>query len=124
MEECRQIGGCPTGEAVITGAGRLKAKRIIHTAGPVWHGGREDEPRLLENSYRNSFLLAKKHGLETIAFPAISTGVYGYPLEEATKIALSVGKEFEKDFREIRYVCFSREDLDIYRRVFEELKST
>jgi O-acetyl-ADP-ribose deacetylase (regulator of RNase III) len=95
MEECRKIGSCPTGEAVITNAGNLKAKKIIHTAGPVWSGGKKDEARLLRNCYRNSFLLAKKNLLKTIAFPAISTGVYGYPIEGATRIALSVGREFE-----------------------------
>ncbi len=121
MEECRKIGSCPTGEAVITNAGNLKAKKIIHTAGPVWSGGKKDEARLLRNCYRNSFLLAKKNLLKTIAFPAISTGVYGYPIEGATRIALSVGREFENDFDEIRYVCFSQRDLQIYRLVWDEM---
>ena len=122
MEECRRIGHCATGEAVITNAGELKVKKIIHTAGPVWHGGREGEPQLLENSYRNSFLLAKNNGLRSIALPAISTGIYGYPVIEATRIALSVGRAFEKDFNEIRFICYSERDLEIYRKVWEELK--
>ncbi len=115
MEECRQIGHCATGCAVITQAGKLKAKRIIHTVGPVWKGGTHGEPQLLRDAYRSSFLLAKRHGLRSIAFPAISTGVYGYPKKEAAAIALAAGREFEKDFDEIRYVCFSDEDLEIYQ---------
>lgn len=122
LEECRKIGGCPTGEAVITNAGNLKAQKIIHTAGPVWYGGNKGEAKLLENCYRNSFLVAKKHGLKSIAFPAISTGIYGYPVEEAAKIALRVGKEFEKEFEEIRYICFSKEDLEAYQKVWEDMK--
>lgn len=121
MEECRKIGACPTGEAVITNAGKLKAKKIIHTAGQVWNGGKKDEAGLLRNCYRNSFLLAKKNLLKSIAFPAISTGVYGYPIEGATRIALSVGREFEKDFDEIRYVCFSQRDLQAYRLIWGEM---
>ncbi|MDD2866074.1 MAG: O-acetyl-ADP-ribose deacetylase [Candidatus Omnitrophota bacterium] len=121
MEECRKIGACPTGEAVITNAGNLKARKIIHTAGPVWNGGKKDEAGLLRNCYRNSFLLAKKNLLKTIAFPAISTGVYGYPIEGAARIALSVGREFEKDFDEIRYICFSQRDLQVYRLIWDEM---
>ncbi len=121
MEECRKIGSCPTGEAVITNAGNLKAKKIIHTAGPVWHGGRENEAGLLRNCYRNCFLLARKNLLKTIAFPAVSTGIYGYPIEGATRIALSAGREFEKDFDEIRYICFSKSDLEIYRKIWQEI---
>ena len=123
MEACRKIGSCPTGKAVMTGAGRLKAKYIIHTPGPVWHGGSRHEAALLEGCYRNSLLLAKGHNLRSIAFPAISTGVYGYPLESATRIALSVGKEFYKDFDEIRYVCFSDEDLEVYKRIWGEIRT-
>jgi len=122
MEECRKIGGCPTGQAVITGAGKLKAKKIIHTVGPVWRGGGKREPELLKAAYENSFLLAKKNGVKSIAFPAISTGVYGYPLEEATRIALAAGKEFETEFDEIRYISFSERDLGVYTRIWEELR--
>jgi O-acetyl-ADP-ribose deacetylase (regulator of RNase III) len=122
MDACRKIGTCPTGEAVITHAGCLQAKKIIHTVGPVWRGGKKGEPELLHNAYQNSFLLAKKEGMHSIAFPAISTGVYGYPLEDATRIALSAGKKFEKDFKEIRYVCFSKPDFDVYERVWKEIR--
>ena len=117
-EECRKIGGCKTGEAIITNAGKLKAKKIIHTPGPVWHGGTRGEPQLLRNCYENSLLLAKKHKLRSIAFPAISAGVYGYPIEEAAKIALAAGKKFETDFEEIRYICFSKQDFEIYNRLY------
>lgn len=122
MEECRKIGGCLTGDAVITNAGKLKAKKIIHTVGPVWHGGSLNEPLELERAYRNSFKLAKENGLKSIAFPAISTGVYGYPKVEAAVIALSEGKRAEPNFKEIRFICFSAEDVEIYRRVWKELE--
>lgn len=114
MEECKVIGGCETGKAVITGAGNLKAKKIIHTPGPVWRGGKRNEQALLESCYIESLILAREHKLKTIAFPAISTGVYGYPVGEAAGIALAAAREFEKDFDEIRFICFSRADLDIY----------
>ncbi len=115
MEECRKIGGCKTGAAVITGAGKLAAKKIIHTVGPVWNGGKHGEPELLKSAYENSFKLAIQHGLKTIAFPAISTGVYGYPKAEACQIALAAGRKFEKDFTEIRFICFSEDDLCLYQ---------
>ncbi len=122
MEECRKIGGCKTGDAVITNAGNLKAKKIIHTVGPIWCGGSRGEAELLRDAYKNGFLLAKKHSLKSIAFPAISTGVYGYPIEEATEIVLSAGKQFEKDFDRIIYVCFSQRDYDVYRRIWEKIR--
>ena len=121
MQECRRIGGCKTGEAVITNAGKLRAKRIVHAVGPVWRGGGSGEPELLRSAYENSFLLAKKNALKSIALPAISTGVYGYPIEEAAKIALEAGKKFEKDFDEIRYICFSQSDLEVYKRIWSEM---
>ncbi len=121
LEECKKIGGCRTGEAVVTSAGNLPAQKIIHTPGPVWHGGKRGEPDLLRDCYRNSLKLAKKLKLKSIAFPAISTGVYGYPLEEATRIALKAGREFEKDFDEIRFICFSERDLSVYRKLEKEL---
>jgi O-acetyl-ADP-ribose deacetylase (regulator of RNase III) len=122
MEECRRIGGCATGEAVITGGGRLRAKKIIHTPGPVWHGGKSGEPDLLRLCYENSIRLARENSLRSIAFPAISTGIYGYPIEEATRVALSVGKTHEKDFDEIRYICYSSADYEVYQRVWEQLR--
>ncbi|MFH0877220.1 MAG: macro domain-containing protein [Candidatus Omnitrophota bacterium] len=124
MKECQGIGGCPTGQAVITTAGNLKVKKIIHTPGPVWSDGKHGEPQLLKNCHENSFLLAKEHGLKSIAFPSISTGVYGYPVEEAAKIALGAGKKFENDFQDIRYICFSEEDLKVYQKVWSELGKT
>jgi O-acetyl-ADP-ribose deacetylase (regulator of RNase III) len=122
MRECRAIGGCKTGEAVITNAGNLMAKKIIHTPGPIWHGGKNGEPELLRNCYKNSLLIAKKDGLRTIAFPAISAGVYGYPIKEAARIALEVALQFNKDFDEIRYVTFSKRDFDVYKSVWEEVR--
>ena len=120
-EECRLIGGCRTGDAVITNAGNLKSRKIIHTVGPVWHGGGKNEAELLRTAYENSLILAKKNGLKSIAFPAISTGAYGYPIEEAAGIALNAGKKFEKDFDEIRYICFSHSDMGVYKRVWKEV---
>jgi O-acetyl-ADP-ribose deacetylase (regulator of RNase III) len=120
MEECRKIGRCEIGEAVITGAGNLKAKKIIHTVGPVWRGGKSGEAVLLRSAYEKSFALAKENELKTIAFPAISTGAYGYPLEGATRIALGVARRFEEDFREIRFICFSQRDAEVYKRVTVE----
>ncbi len=122
MEECKVIGGCRTGEAVITNAGELKAKKIIHTPGPVWRGGKNNEQELLKSCYKNSFMLAKKKNLRTIAFPAISAGVYGYPIEEAAEIALKVGREFDKDFDEIRFVTFSEEDFNVYKQAWDRVK--
>jgi O-acetyl-ADP-ribose deacetylase (regulator of RNase III) len=121
LEECRKIGGCATGEAVITDAGDLKAKKIIHTPGPVWHGGDRGESVKLASCYENSFRLAKENGLKTIAFPAISTGVYRYPIDKATWIAIEEGIRARGDFDEIRYVCFSDEDYEVYKKVYEEL---
>ncbi len=114
LDECRQIvarqGGCPTGEAVITGAGRLAAQYVVHTVGPVWQGGGAQEPRLLASAYRQSLALAAVHGARTIAFPAISAGIYGYPLDQAAALALGAARDFalvRPDFTEIRFVLFS-----------------
>ncbi|NQT32569.1 MAG: O-acetyl-ADP-ribose deacetylase [Candidatus Omnitrophica bacterium] len=123
MDECRKIGGCKTGEAVITNAGNLKAKKIIHTPGPVWRGGTSGEPELLRDCYKNSFARAKENGLKSIAFPAISTGIYGYPVEEATRIAIEEGIKVQDNFEKIVYVCFSEKDHEVYERVYGELSS-
>jgi len=120
MAECREIGRCLTGDAVITNAGRLKARKVIHAVGPVWRGGQKGEAELLRSCYEKSLLIAKNNGLRSIAFPAISTGVYNYPLEAATRIALGVGLKFNRDFREIRYICFSKGDFDIYQYIWNE----
>ncbi|MGH8397758.1 MAG: O-acetyl-ADP-ribose deacetylase [Gammaproteobacteria bacterium] len=117
LEACRKLGGCPTGEARITPGFRLKAKWVIHTPGPVWHGGNDGEPQLLENCYRNSFSLAEEAKARSIALPNISTGAYGYPKEDAARIALKVMHANDKDFRSIVACCFDAENTAIYRKL-------
>ena len=121
LEECKSIrkkqGECATGKAVITTGGNLKAKYVIHTVGPVWRGGKENEDQLLSNSYESSLALAVKNNIRTIAFPNISTGVYGFPKERAAKIALTVVKKFmEKDnsIEKIVFCCFDDDNYKIY----------
>lgn len=114
LAECRTLGGCPTGQAKITGGHRLKARHVIHTVGPVWQGGRQGEPRLLADCYRNSLALAVVHGLQSIAFPAISTGVYGYPKQEAAEIAVHEARMIGMIERVI-FCCFDKGTADIYR---------
>ena len=119
LAECRTLGGCPTGEARITGGYDLPAKHVIHTVGPVWHGGSHGEDDDLANCYRNSLSLALRHGVKTLAFPAISTGVYGFPLDRATKIAVREVQQFLADHPEIEQVtfcCFSRDAAELYGR--------
>lgn len=126
LVECRKIGGCPTGEARITGGYRLSARYVIHTVGPVYHGGDQGEPELLAACYRNSLSLATGHGIKSIAFPSISTGVYGYPLEEATRIALFEAKQFSESrgtLEKIVFCCFPAENAEVYRQVFKEIWS-
>jgi len=115
LEACRPLGGCPTGEARITPGFALPARYVIHTVGPVWHGGNRGEPQLLRACYDNSLTLAREQGVATIAFPAISTGVYGYPKEEAAGIALAAMQAAVSDFREIIACCFSSADAALYR---------
>ena len=119
----RQLGGCPTGQARISPGFRLPARWVIHTVGPVWHGGDQGEPELLESAYRNAFELARLNGVRTIAFPAISTGVYGYPKEAAARIALRVMREYEPRFERIIACCFTQEDAEVYRRVLAEMEA-
>ena len=114
LAKCRTLGGCPTGEAKITPGFKLPAKWVIHTVGPVWHGGNHQEPTLLANCYRNSLELAIKHDIKTIAFPGISTGVYGYPKDQAAQIAVMIMREYEKKFDEIIACCFSEGDKKLY----------
>ncbi|MBA2410965.1 MAG: O-acetyl-ADP-ribose deacetylase [Gammaproteobacteria bacterium] len=111
----RGLGGCPTGEARIAPGFRLPAKWIIHTVGPVWRGGEHGEPALLESCYRESFALALEHGLGSLAFPSISTGVYGFPKAQAAGIAVAVMRELEPRFDRIIACCFSEDDERIYR---------
>lgn len=120
LAECRTLGGCPTGEAKLTLGYRLAAKWIIHTVGPVWHGGSQGEASLLENCYRNSFELALTKDIRSIAFPAISTGVYGYPKQQAAGIASRVMKEYEPRFHLIIVCCFSDEDAAIYQSKLDQ----
>jgi O-acetyl-ADP-ribose deacetylase (regulator of RNase III) len=126
LEECEQIGGCPTGQARITRGYRLPARHVIHTVGPVWRGGTHREDGLLASCYRNSLALAREHGLRTIAFPAISTGVYRFPIERATSIALREAARFLEEhpdaFDRILFVCFDRVTLDVYERAFAKLR--
>lgn len=118
LEECRTLQGCRTGEAKITKGYQLPAKHVIHTVGPVWHGGSRGEPELLADCYRNSLLLAKEKGLNSIAFPAISTGVYGYPKEQAAEIAVGTIKEFLKDHdMEVILVAFGELDESLYHKL-------
>jgi len=121
LEACKEIGGCPTGEARITPGFELPARWVIHTVGPVWKDGSSGEEELLESAYRSSLELAKEHGVRSIAFPGISTGVYGFPKQRAAEIALGTMKRYEDDFERIIACCFSREDADLYRRVLETL---
>ena len=116
-EYCRTLGGCPTGEAKITPGYKLPAKWIIHTVGPVWHGGRHNEPTLLANCYRHSLELALRHSVKTIAFPGISTGVYGYPKDKAAEIAVMIMQEYESRFDEIMACCFSEGDKKLYEGI-------
>lgn len=123
LEECRRLRGCPTGEARITGGHRLPAKHVIHTVGPVWNGGRNREPELLAACYSNSLRLAQDHGVVSIAFPSISTGAFGYPLEEAAPIAISTVRNFLLEAHkpeQVIFCCFSRDDLALYQRVLAE----
>lgn len=106
LEECRTLHGCETGQTKITRGYNLPAKWVIHTVGPVWRGGGHNEPELLAQCYRNSLDLAERHGIETIAFPAISTGVYSYPLEAATRIAIAETRSFLEAHDSIRQVIF------------------
>lgn len=116
LAECRALGGCPTGEAKITAGYRLKARHVIHTVGPVWQGGRQGEPNLLARCYRNSLALAVVHGLQSIAFPAISTGIYGYPKRDAAEIAVHEVNMIPMIERVI-FCCFDTETADLYREI-------
>ncbi len=124
MEECRKIGGCPTGTAVITTAGNLAAKKVIHTVGPVFRGGKSGEPELLRSAYTTSLKRADEHNLKSIAFPSISTGVYGYPIQEASDIALSAVIEHLKGKTGLElavFVLFSNADFTTYCETLKRL---
>jgi len=130
LKECKRIratewpDGLQTGKAVITSGGNLKAKYVIHTVGPIWRGGTRSEPELLAEAYRNSLKLAVSKGLKTIAFPSISTGAYGYPIEKASRIAIATVKEFlnkEYKLEKVVFVLFTRHDLEIYKEATKEI---
>lgn len=121
LAACRSLGGCDTGDAKITPGFNLNAKWVIHTVGPVWHGGNHGEAELLRQCYERSMEVALLNGLQTIAFPAISTGVYAYPKREAAKIALKAMYRFANKFEQIIACCHGMEDLEIYRETLKTL---
>jgi O-acetyl-ADP-ribose deacetylase (regulator of RNase III) len=117
LQECRQLGGCPTGDARITRGFRLPARHVIHAVGPVWNGGDAGEPGLLASSYRRSLELAAGHGVRSVAFPSISTGIFGYPIELAADVAVETVKSTlarTPAIDEVTFCCFSGRDLDVY----------
>ena len=119
LEECRGLGGCPTGEARITGGYDLPADYVIHTVGPVWNGGKQGEPEKLASCYRRSFQLAAEKNIRTIAFPAISTGVYGYPKEEAAAIAVREAEQAlaaKSNLEKIIFTCLDHESCEAYKK--------
>lgn len=125
LEECKKIGGCKHGEARITAGHNLRAKYVIHTPGPIYKDGKSGERTILENSYKNSLLFAKEYGLGSISFPAISTGVYGYPLEEACEVAIITALTFMDDEQyplEVRFVLFDDMNYSLYKKFLENLK--
>ena len=122
LEECRKLGGCPTGEARITTGGNLPARFVIHTVGPIWRGGGNREDQQLRDCYLNSMKLAEQNKVRTIAFPSISTGAYGFPIERAARIAVSTVRECLGRMPEVQtvlFVCFSQSDYDVYQEVLE-----
>lgn len=125
MEACRKIGGCPTGQAVVTTGGRLKAKYVIHTVGPIYQGGAKGEANLLKSAYLESLKLASAKHLKSIAFPAISTGVYSYPLAEAARIALKTAIDYlleHEDLELVRFVLFDRRTFDVFAEELQKLR--
>lgn len=118
---CEAVAPCPTGEARITPGFRLPAKWVIHTVGPVWHGDTHGEPQLLEKAYRSSLALARQHDLHTVAFPSISTGIFGYPLEKAAPIALKVLLEEAPHFEALYMVAFDEKTYEAYQKAYEAL---
>lgn len=126
LSECRQLNGCKTGEAKLTRGYLLPAKFVVHTVGPVWHGGKQGEPELLASCYRNSLRVAADHGANSIAFPCISTGVYGYPAELAARVAVASVRSALPELgsiREVIFCCFSADDAAIYRKLLDAVSA-
>jgi len=124
LEQCKKLGGCKPGDAKITTGGRLKAKYVIHTVGPIWYGGKKDEPKILASAYRRSLEVASENHCKSVSFPSISTGAYGYPIHDAAKIALRTIMDYLKDhpeIEEVRMVLFTNDDFQVYAR---ELRQT
>jgi O-acetyl-ADP-ribose deacetylase (regulator of RNase III) len=121
FEECARLGGCATGDAKATGSGRLPAKHVIHAVGPVWSGGGRGEAELLASAYRRSLEVADELGCRTIAFPALSTGIYGYPAELAAPLAVGAVRELENRFDEIRFMFLDDELRQVYERALEQI---
>jgi O-acetyl-ADP-ribose deacetylase (regulator of RNase III) len=117
LAECRKLRGCKTGDAKLTQGYRLKAKFVVHTVGPVWHGGGQGEPEQLASCYRRSMSVAAAAGARSIAFPAISTGVYGYPVEPAAQIAVATVSAWARGFDDLIFCCFSASDLAVYEKL-------
>lgn len=124
LDACRPLGGCETGDAKITPGFNLPARYVIHTVGPVWHGGQQGEPALLESAYRRSFEVALENGVDSIAFPAISTGVYAYPKQRAAEIALKVMQQYSQRFKKIIAACHSETDVVLYKEIYEQYGQT
>ncbi|MFR7758066.1 MAG: O-acetyl-ADP-ribose deacetylase [Christensenellales bacterium] len=125
LAECRTLGGCKTGEAKITKGYKLPAKYVIHTPGPVWHGGSHGEPELLRSCYRSCLELASENGCKTVDFPSISTGVYHFPLDKASQIAIKAISEYlfeHPEIERVRMVCFDERTKDYYENALESLK--
>jgi O-acetyl-ADP-ribose deacetylase (regulator of RNase III) len=127
LEECRALGGCPTGQAKITKGYKLQAQWVIHTVGPVWRDGRHGEEELLASCYRNSLALAEQKGVRAIAFPSISTGAYGFPMERAARIAVTEIEKFlarNNSLEKVVLVCFGKSAYDIHREALSEIRMT
>ena len=123
LAECRRLGGCKTGDAKLTGGHRLPARHVIHTVGPVWRGGSSGEPELLASCYRRSLQLAAEHGIVTLAFPSISTGIYGYPIDQAARIAVDTVRSSLPELaliQEVVFCCFSPSDLQVYETLLAQ----
>src|SRR5215471_3822556 len=124
LAECKTLGGCATGQAKITNGYRLKAKWVIHTVGPVWRDGKHDEDELLASCYRSCFALVEQHGINSVAFPSISTGAYGFPMDRAAKIAVRETVQFlaRSQSTEVRLVCFGAQAMAIHQAALEDAK--